>query len=746
MAHLYSQESTQLNPLTSIDERPIIHLNRTTETILADGELNEDIWNSDGGADNFWQHFPADTSHAIGGTQIKMAYDDDFLYVSVKCHTAGNNFIIPSLKRDYSFRNSDNITLVFDTYNDQTNAFVFGMNASGVRREALISNGGRQRQAFNSSWDNKWYGNAKTYENYWTAEFAIPFNTIRFKQGGDKWRFNCYRSDTQLNELSTWIRVPRNYIIMDLSYMGDLVWDKPLDKKKTNISLIPYTLGNYSRDFDDETQNGPNSTMNFGGDAKIGISPSLNLDLTVNPDFSQVEVDRQVSNLDRFEIFFPERRQFFLENADLFGSFGLTRINPFFSRRIGIAQDTATGQNIQNSILYGARLSGKLNNRSRIGLLNMQTAKQDEGGLPSFNYTVAAVEQQVFSKSNLAFLLVNKEAINAADTNSDLFNQYNRVVGLEYRLASDDNRWTGKFFHHMVFSPEKKEDNFSSGAQLEYLRRNYRLELAGLFVGYGYDVETGFAPRKDYTILSPEFGFLFFPKKGNINEHRINVDTRFILEAGKDPENTVIDNFNLSERQTEIEWSVQFKNTSRAQLQLLETQLTLLKDFDPTRLQSEDIFLPAGSKYHYFVLTGSYSSDQRKRFSYEIEPTIGQLFNGFRGGLGGSLEYRFQPYGSIGLSADYNYVELEKPFKPASIWLIGPRFDLTLSKNVFFTTFVQYNNQLENLNINSRFQWRFQPVSDFFLVYTDNYFIDPFSQFSQRNRAVVAKLTYWLNL
>ncbi len=725
---------------------PSIQLKYTSAKILLDGNLDEPVWQNASPSGGFWQYFPADTSLANGRTELRMIYDDNFLYVGVKCHTSGDEFIVPSLRRDYSFRNSDNITLLFDTYNDQTNAFVFGMNAYGVRREALVSEGGRQNGAFNSSWDNKWYGDAETHDNYWTAEFAIPFSTLRFKKGGTQWRFNCYRSDTQLNELSSWIRIPRNYIIMDLSYMGNLVWDKPLEEEKTNISVIPYASGGAARDFDDETQTKTDVTSNIGVDFKVGVTPSLNLDLTFNPDFSQVEVDQQVTNLNRFEIFFPERRQFFLENADLFGSFGLSRANPFFSRRIGVSRDTATGQNIQNPILYGARLSGKLNNKLRVGLLNMQTVKQDETGLPGFNYTVAALQHQVYDKSNISFIMVNKEAINAPVDTSGLFNKYNRVMGLEYRLASQDNRWTGKIYHHQVFSPVDKKNKFSNGVQLEYLLRNYRFEWASSFVGYGYDVETGFAPRRDYLLMSPEMEFLIFPKKGNINEHSINIDTRFFLEAGNDPENLVVNNFNLSERQTEVQWSLEFKNTARAAIGLVETDLTLLKPFEPTGLQADSVFLAAGTDYHYLSFEGSYRSDQRQRFSFELEPTIGQFFNGLRAGLSGSLEYRFQPYGSIGLNMDYNYVELAKPFKPVNIWLVGPRFDLTFTKNIFFTTFIQYNNQLENVNINTRFQWRFQPVSDFFLVYTDNYFVDPFSQFSKRNRSLVAKVTYWLNI
>ncbi|PHN01726.1 DUF5916 domain-containing protein [Flavilitoribacter nigricans] len=725
-------------------ETPTIHIHRTGQKILIDGELNDAVWQEQERAGTFWQYFPMDSSSAKGQTELRMTYDDQFLYVGIRCETTGDEFVVSSLKRDYSFSAADNITLVFDTYSDQNNAFVFGMNPYGVQREALIANGGRIRNDFVSSWDNKWYGEAVKHPGYWTAEFAIPFKTLRFKEGSTEWRFNCYRNDTQHNEWSTWHPIPRNFLTMDLGFMGRIVWDEPLRKPGANISVIPYVNVGMARDFEDPTEQRPDWNLGIGGDAKVALSSALNLDLTVNPDFSQVEVDQQVTNLDRFEVFFPERRQFFLENADLFGSFGQTRNNPFFSRRIGIAVDTSTGLNVLNPIYYGARLSGKLHERLRVGLLNMQSAPLEQSGLPSFNYTVAALQQQVYSRSNLSFIFVNKSAVNKDDYQGD-FSAFNRVAGLEYRLATPDNRWKGKFYYHRAFTPDKQDHQFAQGGQIEYQRRRYRLEWAHNVVGNGFDAEVGFVPRRDYILMSPEFQLFFFPKSGIFNQHSINVDTRFFLQIGKDG-NTIIPEYGLSERQTEISWEFQFKNNTRGTINLQEDDLTLLADFDPTRLQEDGVVLPAGSDYHFFSLNGEYTSDQRKKIFYTLEPNIGQFYNGFIAGMGGSLNFRYQPYGAIALNYSYNYVELDAPFRPASIWLVGPRIDLTFSKKVFLTTFIQYNNQLDNLNINARFQWRFQPVSDFFLVYTDNYLTDPRQPFGVRNRSLVAKVTYWLNL
>jgi hypothetical protein len=246
-------------------------------------------------------------------------------------------------------------------------------------------------------------------------------------------------------------------------------------------------------------------------------------------------------------------------------------------------------------------------------------------------------------------------------------------------------------------------------------------------------------------LLSPEAGLIFFPENSVFNRHSFNLDLRFFMAIGKD-DNAFLPDWTMSEQQTELEWSFQLENNTRGSLTLTNNKLTLLNDFDPTRLQDDDIVLAEGSNYQFLEFEGEYTSDQRKIFSWSVNPSLGQFFNGYRLGFGGNFTYRIQPYGSIGIRYNYNYIELDKPFRPVNIWLVGPRFDLTFSKELFFSTAIQYNNQLDNLNINARFQWRFAPVSDFFLVYTDNYLVEEFSQFGQRNRALVAKITYWLNL
>ncbi len=705
-------------------EADAIYISKTEQSIVLDGVLDESAWFKNPSATDFWQWFPTDTLLAEQQSEIYFTYDEQYLYVGIKCYAKGNDYVVPSLKRDFRAGGNDNISILFDTFNDETNAFLFGLNPKGVRREALVSGGGLELNGFSTSWDNKWLGEAKVHDGFWVSEFAIPFSTLRFKEGGTKWRFNCYRFDTQSNENTTLTQIPQNQWIFNLAYMKDMIWDEPLKKPGTNISIIPYAIGNSLRDFeagdDKATFEG-----DFGGDAKIGITSGLNLDLTVNPDFSQVEVDRQVLDLNRFEIFFPERRQFFVENADLFGSFGMSQINPFFSRRIGIDGEGGT-----IPILYGARLSGKLTDDWRVGLLNMQTQKDEGLDIPSFNYSVAALQRKVFARSNIGMIFVNKQA-GSGDIGEN-FNEYNRLIGLDYNIASRDNSWTGKVFYHQVLSPvDTVDQKFSQGVEISYTTRKFMLEWLHQYVSDGFDPEVGFVPRKDFFRINPQFQLFFYPNGNLFNQHGPSLELSMLYK----PE------FGRSDHQLDLAWEFDFSNSARGSIGIRNAYTYLFKEFDPTGIS--DVVLAPENGYNYTTLQVTYNSDQRKKLSFFVSPVIGEFYNGYRLTGNGNVSYRFQHFGSFSVNFSYNYLKPDDHFEPVSLFLVGPRIDLTFTKKIFLTTFFQYNNQSENFNINARLQWRFQPVSDFFLVYTDNYATE---NFGVKNRAIVAKITYWLNL
>ena len=711
-----------------VDADLVLHLKKTKERIVLDGNLDEAAWYSGDPADGFWQYFPQDTTLAQPRTEIFMTYDDKYLYMGAKCYSDGKDYVTPSLRRDFRAGGNDNLTFLLDTYQDKSNAFVFGMNPFGVKREALISNGGNNpRNDWNGAWDNKWDGASAIHDGYWSCELAIPFSTLRYKAGEKEWYFNSYRFDTQSNTLSTWQHIPRNEIIMTLGHMGRMVWDKPLPKNGTNISLIPYLSAGASRDVEDAASV---QKFGYGGDAKINITSGLNLDLTILPDFSQVEVDRQVINLDRFEIFFPERRQFFLENQDLFGSFGDQRINPFFSRRIGTGYDPIKEERVETPIQFGARVSGKLNNNWRLGLLNMQT--QREGDVPATNFTVAAIQRKIFDRSSIGFILVNKETNLINETDSLEFSDYNRVIGLDYNLFSKDNVWSGKIFYHHSLSPGVSSGTDAHGMRLQYNKRHFRANYEHAYVGENYNAETGFVPRTNYLRLRANLRGVFYPEKGVLANHGPGLKGDFYIEP----------HFGLSDYELELYWRARFSDNGDTKVSLKHQYIYLFEEFDPSHT---DAFpLPANRDFFYTYLEADYRSDRRQVFSYDFKINAGQFFNGNRAGIGGSINYRIQPYAQLGMSFNWSTIILPEPYALAHLFLVGPRFDFTFSKKVFFTTFLQYNNQIANFNINARFQWRFAPVSDLFIVYTNNF--DTAANWQYTNRALVLKINYWLNL
>ncbi len=698
-------------------------IKRATSAIKLDGIIDEKAWEDTYIAKDFIQNFPADSIAPTALTEVRMAFDDQNFYVSaVMFGQSPDEYTVTSLKRDFSYFANDNFMLYMDPFLDQTGGFAFGVSPLGVEREGVMFNGFRS----NNDWDNKWESKTKQYEDRWVVEMKIPFKTLRYKSDNDRWYINFTRQDMHNNERSAWAPVPRQFFISSLAHAGSIMWEEKPPKAGSNISFIPYLSGGTIKDF----QNNQPAEGNFdlGFDAKVAVTSGLTLDLTVNPDFSQVEVDRQQTNLSRFELFFPERRQFFLENNDLFADFGTGQIRPFFSRRIGL----------NTAITGGARLTGKINNKWRVGLLNVQTTAEEQGGIgiPGQNFTVGTVQRQVFGQSNISFIAINKQQFDFAKTDSTgaftgNSQDYNRLVGLEYNLRSSTTKWLGKVFLHKAFSPDVNSKDFAHGVSLIYRLRNWELQWNHELVGENFNAEVGFVPRKGYSRIRPSARYSVFPKESNINNHQFQITYDQFLDS----ENTTTD------RIGNFQYTVTFLNTSTISAGVSNRFVKLFRPFDPTR--TGGLELPTGDEQNWNEYSLRYQSNMRSPFNYNVRMQYGGFFNGERLQINGSVNYRFQPYGSIGLSANYNSIDLPAGFNDTNFLLIGPRIDLTFTHKLFLTTFVQYNEQADNLNLNARFQWRFKPVSDLFVVYTENYLPE---SIASKNRALVLKLTYWLNL
>ncbi len=697
----------------------------TTVPPQIDGVLDEQSWKDAARAADFHQVFPSDNLAALSDTEVLITFDSSFLYLGAICYdTLPGPYVISSLKRDFDWGSNDNLSIYIDPFNDKTNGFSFGLSPYGVQREGLISNG----EDVSTDWDNKWFSAVKRYHDRWTLEMAIPFKTLRYNPSNLQWNVNFLRNNQKQNERTSWIKVPQQYRASNLGFSGTVYWPWLPQHSGANVVLIPYLSSAVSKDH----QAGRSTDYQFdaGVDAKFAVSPSLNLDLTINPDFSQAEVDQQVTNLDRFEIFFPEKRQFFLENSDLFEEPGFRSNRPFFSRRIGIAEDS-TGTNFLVPIQYGARLSGKINREWRIGLLNMQTSADRSRELNAQNYTVATFQRQVFGRSNFGGILVNRQATDYRSSDSLSSQRYNRVFGFDYNLYTSDNRWEGSSFYHRSDAPGDEKENYTHGLFIRYASRNIRVFWLHELIGKNYQADVGFVRRTDLRRATVNVQGTLYPRDPKVVTHQPEVRLSYIADS----------DFNLTDREFSIEHEINFTNRSEVQFSLENTWIKLKDPFDPSG--SDGTELPVGTEVQWWRGGIGYESDNRKLFNFAVNSSFGGFYNGNRFEVELESNYRYQPYGGIGLNFSYNHIELPQPFNDTDLFLIGPKIDLTFTDRLFLTTFVQYNNQQENLNINSRFQWRYAPVSDLFIVYTDNYLPE---SLQVKNRALVIKLSYWLNV
>ncbi len=693
-------------------EKYRIGIRQIKDEITVDGILDEPIWTSAESAVHFQRVQPTDTGFALAQTEVRLTYTEKTLYMAITCFdpTPGKR-PVESLRRDFNFNKNDNFLVFIDTFSDQTNGFSFGVTPAGAQWDGIQANGG----TVNLNWDIKWRSAVKNWDDRWVAEFAIPFRSMRYPGGAQEWGINFSRLDLKTNEKSSWAPMPRQFATATLAFTGSLKWDKPLPSSGTMFSVIPYVSLKATQNVSNSEK--INMKPTAGIDAKVILTTSMNLDFTVNPDYSQVEVDRQQTNLDRFELFFPEKRQFYLENSDLFANLGSETVRPFFSRRIGL----------DVPVRAGARLSGKIGNDLRMGLMDIQTGNQ--GTIQSDNFAVAVIQRKVFNRSNLSAFFINKQALYLHGDSSFTGHRFNRVAGLEFNLASKDNRWTGKtFWHRSFYSGSASGD--AAAANITYSSQYLTATLNQSLTGKGYISEVGYIRRNGYYEVNPVLQYKFFPRSGNLVSH----GPGFKLDMFFDP------SYKITDRETQLLYSFEWTNKSTASVNVKDTFVRLRAPFDPTNTGGDS--LETGEKFSWREIGATYVSDIRKPFNILLGSSYGGYYNGSRWSLNGELNYRIQPYGSIALVTSYNKISLPLPYNSAELILIGPRLDFTFTSKLFFTSFIQYNNQIDNINLNLRFQWRFAPVSDLFIVYTENTFPD---NFHAKNRGLLVKISYWFN-
>ncbi len=709
----------------------------TSDPILIDGVLSEEIWSRVPVATGFWMTYPVDDRAAEDHlqTEVRMTSDEQYLYISAVCY-GPEKYVIKTLKRDKEFWEGDGFGIVIDPVNEQTNGFVFHINPAGVQAEYLVTGQtGRRKEpepgqglkGFNLAWDNKWLSEVTTHPDRWIAEIAIPFKTLRFEEDKSSWGINFFRRDAASNSTHTWAPVPIEFFEIELGYTGTAIWEQSPKKAARNFAIIPYAKGGVSKDYEAGTDAEP--IYQAGVDAKVPITSSLNLDLTINPDFSQVEVDEQVINLTLFDVQLPEKRLFFMENSDVFDDFGIPPMRPFFSRKIGLDED-----GIPIPILYGARLSGNATENLRIGLMNLQTRESD-GFLPQ-NYTVASFQQQVLERSVIKGYFQNRDALRSENPD------YNRNAGLEVQYRSGDGRFQSFAGYSRSFTSGLEGQAYSYLAGIGYDNRNISVysNLSGM--GKNYRADMGYIRGQEYydaerdtsIFISMNHWFtraaytIYSENSRRIISHEFS--GRYIYDVDT--------SFSMLNREIEGGYTLEFSSTAQLRASYNHSVVNLLYPF--TFIGDEP--LPSGI-YQNNLTEIAIQSDKRRLFSLQGGMAFGTFYDGTRVQYTFGIKYRAQPWGNFSVNFEQNKLEFPEPYGSDNLFLINPRIEINFSRKLFWTTFLQYNTQEDNFNINSRIQWRFKPMSDLYIVYTDNYAVE---FWGPKHRALVIKLNYWFNL
>ncbi|MEM6543031.1 MAG: ABC transporter permease, partial [Bacteroidota bacterium] len=335
--------------------------------------------------------------------------------------------------------------------------------------------------------------------------------------------------------------------------------------------------------------------------------------------------------------------------------------------------------------------------------------------------------------SRAGIFFINRQAVNAGEFLPEE-EEYNRVVGLDYILASADNSWTGKFYAHKSFQPNDDEGNYSLGANLGKNNRFFSAIVDAVFIDEDFTSDLGFIRRKDIFKVANILEGRYWPSKGKINRYQLQL---FNVVTWRPELDWLYSDYDLS-----VEGTAEFKTLERIQARFVKRFVFLVDEFEPTG-KDDALPLPADQGYHFNGLELEFQSDQRKLFSFAVAPSYGGFFNGDRFSIEGRMNLRIQPKIDMGLNMQYDHIGLPQPFSSTDIWLVSPRVNITFSKSVFWSTLIQYSNQRDNVGVNSRLQWRFAPLSDLFIVYNDNYFVN---NFMPRNRSINLKFTYWLNI
>ena len=695
---------TTFNFLLSESIAPVV---RSTKLPVMDGNvIDDEAWSSINPIISFTQKSPDEGQVATEKTAVRIMYSDQMFYVSVICYDSNpKGIVISDTRRDAPLNNTDSFMFILDTFHDQQNGFVFGTNAGGIEYDAQVSGGGEgmsissTRQSvgvganFNINWDAAWDVKTEIGEYGWSAEFAIPFKTLRFSSDKDQsWGANFQRTIARKNEHVFWSPIPRQFSLNRLALEGTLTGiNVPTDR---NIKLMPYVLGNNNKVINETSYS--KSEGDFGFDAKVGVTSSLTMDITYNTDFAQVEADEQQVNLDRFSLFFPEKRAFFLENAGLFSAGENTYYGPdiemFFSRRIGIV----SGNRVP--ILGGGRLTGDLRG-FKLGILNMRTGSVKNVS-DGDDYGVFRLKKELPNRTYFGGMVTRKKGLG----DDGYINQSYSIDGA---LGIGDAIQLIGFAAKTDPAPGIKGNNDSYAYVLEANRntQSFTNQIRYSEVGKNFNPEMGFVKRLGYRkvlfrILNRTRPKDFF----GILELRPHITYwgYWKLEDGFQETGFLhIDNH----------W--EFRNGFR-----IDTGINFTKEgvVDSFQIVSGKWVPP--STYDNKELHIRTNTNLTKPFSIILVTKIGGFFNGDRKNFDTTLRYRFGDRFTSEVISKYNDVKLDDGGEFITLLLRG-RLTYALASNIYIQSLLQYNNQSDEWSMNLRFIWQQSAATGLYIVYNE---------------------------
>ena len=691
-----------------------------SEPPQVDGRVDEEIWQRAEVFGGFVQQDPVEGAPATEETEVRILLDRQNLYIGLVAYDSDpGGIVFTQSRRDADLTQSDSIQVLFDTFNDRQNGFVFGTNPTGVEYDGQVAGegstgssaggnpgagGGGSRRgalgAFNPNWDADWTVRSQVTERGWESEIVIPLKTLRYDPGVNQtWGFNVVRNIRRKNEQAYLQAIPRGFNLTRVSSAAQLT-GLALPRRR-DLKITPYVSGTASTD-NRFTTDQNDAAGDIGVDVKWGVTPSLTADVTVNTDFAQVEADDEQVNLTRFQLFFPEKRPFFLENSSIFQFGASQQADLFFSRRIGIEGGSIV------PIIAGGRLSGKAGGYN-VGILNMQTqttrdSRTDDLIAPANNFTVARVQRE-FGRSNVGAIFVNRQGVGDA-AGSD---NYNRAYGIDTALQTSQN---GKLFAFLAGTTSPESTGTDKAGQLFYTYSKPGLfDVSGGYLGVGerFNPEVGFLPRSGYHFTTYRFGLAYQPEKyPSIRRFSPHVFERWWLGLDGDVQ-TMRGHYHFLE--------IQPASGGRWGLHVNREQDRPLEPFTiHEEPNGRTVVIPPGL-YSWWYWTAEYFSDPSAPFSFRIQPTVGDFYNGtstrINANVSGRLGSRFTA--SVGLTR----TDIDLPSGDFSTTLVPIKVSYSFTPLATLAALVQYNSRSTLASSNIRLAILNRSGTGLFVVYND---------------------------